>query len=81
MGEFVSQLRQFVSGNRAGRRVTDSANRVSAAGGAGRENATFEKRLQIFSRGNVTRFFSIFQCPLLFGGVNLAQVVDTRILH
>lgn len=64
--------------NAALRRFIHAANGVVAAGGTGRPFVQVGHEV-LFGR-SVRGFLSVFQRPLLFGGVKLTEVVDAGVL-
>ena len=68
-----------MAGDAASGRGGDRIDGVFAFGRADGELPIFEKGEEIGFRGGVSIGFLVLEGPLLFGGVNLAEVVDTAV--
>ncbi len=64
----------------ASRIDADSRDCISAVGGTVRDGIAFNIRSEVGSDDGVGSNFLVFQCSLRFGSVELAQVVNARIL-
>jgi len=68
-----------MTGNRTSRQHNNGVDRVSTAGRTYRKYAVFEIRQKLKGGRNGIGNFVIFQSPLLFGRVNLPEMVDARV--
>ena len=86
MSEKVAQLkrslRQHMIRHAALRQLAHATNGVCAARRTFRKLSAdqLDVGLEIFLGANIAVLLVVFQGPLIFGGVNLAEVVDARVL-
>jgi len=64
---------------RTSRHSTHGVDRVSARCWANREDVTFDVGGDVLSSRNGVRGFLVFQGPLLFGPIDLAEIVDAHV--
>ena len=70
-------IRQRMSRDRTFRTYRNGVDGVFAFGRADGELLVFQIRQQILFCGGVIVGFLLFEGPLLFGGINLAEVIET----
>lgn len=68
-----------MAGNRTGRTHADCADCISAAGRTCWKNSTQDICHQVLLGRNIAVGFVVFQSPLLFCSINLAEIVDALI--
>src|SRR6267142_2756751 len=68
-----------MAGNRTSRQFAHGVERVSSAGRTDWQHSVLEIWKQILRGWNCLRRFIFFQSPLLFGGINLAEIVDAGV--
>ena len=64
---------------RTGRGLADGVHAVGAAIGANGKDSVLEIGGQILGRGHIGQGHAVFQRPLLFGGLDHAQIVDADV--